>query len=211
MKIYSNKNSPSGFSLLEILLVVALIALLAVVLVPRVSSVFRVGVQSSARRLASMVKYTYDQSVLSGKPHRILIDIDAQTWKVQISKDGKLPHKEAAEEFLPPGMSSYDLKESREQIEEATNDGYAAIKGEVNVNLPKGVQIIAVESWRLDEKENPARKGQVSIYSFPNGYIDEAVIYLAEMGKENLQQFKVTIKSLTGRVFIETIEPGLQR
>lgn len=196
-------------TLLEILLTVALLAVVAVVAVPRIATVFRVSVQSSVRRFSAMVKYTYDQSIMTGKVYRILIDLDNQSWMVQASETGKLPHQEAAEEFLPPGLSKYDLepKESEksrdDEDQEIDESGFAEVKGNIDTKVPNGVKIVAVDSWRLDKKENPAVKGKVSIYAFPNGYIDDAIVYLAETGKENLQQFKVSISSLTGRVQIE--------
>jgi prepilin-type N-terminal cleavage/methylation domain-containing protein len=204
MPISPLKTSKRGFTLLEILLVVALIAIMAVVLVPRVSSVFRVGVQSSVRRFAAMVKYTYDQSVMTGKVHRIHIDLDKQTWVVEATEQGKLPHQKAAEEFLPPGISEFDLERRAEEDQKTSDPGFSSVKGDIDVAVPKGVRIVAVDSWRLEKNENPALKGEVSIYSFPNGYIDDAIIYLAELGKEDLQQFKVSISSLTGRVKIES-------
>ncbi|HVJ64997.1 MAG TPA: type II secretion system protein [Bdellovibrionota bacterium] len=202
------KTSKRGFTLLEILLVVALIAILAVVLIPRVSTVLRVGVQSSVRRFAAMVKYTYDQSVMTGKVHRIHIDLDKQTWTVEATEIGKLPHQKAAEEFLPPGVSQFDLDEydkDKKDKKQGDDADFSAIKGDIDVAVPKGVRIIAIDSWRLEKSENPATRGEVSIYAFPNGYIDDAIVYLGEMGKENQQQFKVSISSLTGRVGIETI------
>ena len=203
MPISPLKNAKRGFTLLEVLLVVALIAIMAVVLIPRISSVFRVGVQSSVRRFAAMVKYTYDQSVMTGKVHRIHIDLDKQTWVVEATQQGRLPHQEAAEEFLPPGISRFDLEGDAEEEKRSKDPAFASVKGDIDVAVPQGVRIVAVDSWRLDKDANPANRGGVNIYSFPNGYIDDAIIYLAEIGKEDLQQFKVSISSLTGRVTIE--------
>lgn len=198
------KTSKRGFTLLELLLVVALVAILATVLVPKISTVFRVGVQSSVRRFAAMVKYTYDQSVMTGKVHRIHIDLDKQVWQVEATEIGRLPYQEAMEEFMPPGISKFDLEEKDDKGQKKSSDPqFASIKAAVDVKVPKGVRIVAVDSWRLDKASNPATKGEVNIYSFPNGYIDDAIIYLAEMGKEGTQQFKVSISSLTGRVEIE--------
>lgn len=194
----------AGMTLLEILMVVALLAVLAVVAVPRIAAVARVGVQSSVRRFAAMAKYTYDQAVMTGKVHRIRIDLDKQTWTVEATEIGKLPYQAATEEFLPPGLSKYDLDDRGDKKNKSKDPDFAAIKSDVDVKVPRGVTIIAVDSWRIDKKINPATKGEVSIYAFPNGYIDDAVVYLGEIGKEGLQRFKVSISSLTGHIEIET-------
>lgn len=195
--------SKRGFTLLEILLVTALIAILAVVAIPKVASVFRVSVQSSVRRFAAMVKYTYDQSVMTGKVHRIHINLDDQSWKVEVTEPGKLPYQEAAEEFMPPGVSKFDMEGTRDEAAKSKDPDFAPVKADIDVKIPKGVRVVAVDSWRLEKNANPATKGEVNIYAFPNGYIDDAIVYLAEQGKETSQQFKVAIASLTGRVTIE--------
>lgn len=200
----SKLKSQRGMTLLEIMLVVALLAILAVFAVPRVASVFRVSVQSSVRRFSAMVKYTYDQAVMTGKVHRIHIDLEKQVWKVEATEAGRLPHQVAAEEFMPPGISKFDLEDKDDDKKNSQDPEFSAVKATVDTQIPKGVRVVAVDSWRLDKDKNPATRGEVSIYAFPNGYIDDAIVYLAEIGKEDLQQFKVTISSLTGRVQIES-------
>ncbi|MBS1984757.1 MAG: prepilin-type N-terminal cleavage/methylation domain-containing protein [Bdellovibrionales bacterium] len=198
------KKGKWGFTLLELLAVVALLALLASAMLPKMNSLFRVSVQSGVRRFGSVVRFAYDQSVLTGKLHRILIDLDAQTWSVEATNPGELPVDKARKEFSPynKNKSIFSDDKNKESDEPAFSNVGSGIIGAV----PRGVHIAQVESWRLGT--TPVTKGKVSIYAYPNGLIDEATVRLAEEGKEEKQSYNVTIQPLTGRVRIQ-VENGL--
>jgi len=186
----------SGFTLVEILMVIALLALLATSVLPRVGSVFRVNVQSSVRRYAAMVRYAYDQSVLTGRVHRIILDMDKQSWGVEVAEPGALPLDRSKQGVLAEGI--------REDDRVTSEPSFKKVTGNLVDSFPSGVQIVQVESWRLG-KGKVATKGEIGIYAFPNGYIDESTVTLAESGKENGQRFTVTTQPLTGRIKVETV------
>jgi type II secretory pathway pseudopilin PulG len=193
--------------LLEILLVLALIAILAVAVIPRAQGLFRVSVQSSVRRFGSMVRYAYDQAIFTGRLHRIVLDLDKQTWAVEAAPKGKLPVEEARRERfegLPDNKHNDDEEEAGPDGKKKDKFGadFQPIGKGLLGPLPKGVQLIEVESWRAGK--GPVKKGQVSIYAFPNGFMDEAEVVLAEQGQEQVQQFHVKVQPLTGRIKVET-------
>lgn len=191
------KPGQRGFTLLEILMVIMLIGLLASAVVPNFTKVFRVSVQSSVRRYAALVRYTYDQAVLTGRIHRIVLNMDEQSWKVEAAEAGALPLDKLKVGLMPEGLRDDDRVLNEPQFQKAKSDFVDA--------LPKGVALVEVSSWRLGTGSNAStNKGEVSIYAFPNGYMDEATVVLAEAGKELSQQFKVTTVPLTGRVKIES-------
>lgn len=191
------KRHTRGFTLLEILMVIMLIGLLASAVVPNFTKVFRVSVQSSVRRYAALVRFTYDQSVLTGRIHRIVLNMDDQSWRVEAAEPGALPLDKLKVGLMPEGLRDDDRVLNEPQFQKAKSDFVDA--------LPKGVALVQVSSWRLGTgSKADATSGEVSIYAFPNGYMDEATVVLAEAGKELSQQFKVTTVPLTGRVKIES-------
>jgi len=181
----------SGFTTIEVLLVVVLLALIATTVMPNIGSVFRVGLKSSVRRFAAIVKYAYDYSILTGKVHRIVLNLDEQSWKVEAAEPGQLPIDKERFGLLPEGM--------REDDRVSEDPSFKVVGKNLIDRMPKGVQIVEVSSWRLG-KDAVAKKGEISIYSFPSGYIDEVTVVLSEIGKEDIQKFLVTTKSLTGRI-----------
>lgn len=185
-----------GFTLLEILIVVTLIGILAAAVLPRFSKIMRASVQSSVRRYAALVRYTFDQAVLTGKVHRITLNMDDQSWVVEAAGTGSLPIDRARMGVLVDSMRDDDRVLNEPQFKK--------VGGNIVDAFPRGVSIVEVESWRLGKNHPPATTGSVSVYAYPNGFIDEASVTLAEAGQEKVQRFKVTTQSLTGRVKIET-------
>ena len=185
----------SGFTLVEILLVIVLIGLMMSSVVPNVGSVFRVGLKSSVRRYSSLVKFAYDSAILSGQVHRIVLDLDEQSWHVEAAKPGELPIDKDRLGLLPDSM--------REEDRVQEEPGFAKVGNKLIEKIPNGVKILEVSSWRIGEGV-VVDKGKVSIYAYPSGFIDESTVVIVEQGKEALQQFLVTTKSLTGRVTVKT-------
>jgi len=189
------KSLRKGFTTIEILLVIVLLGLIATTVIPNISGLFRVGVKSSVRRFAAIVKYSYDQSILTGRIHRIVLNLDEQSWKVEAAEPGQLPLDSQRFGLLADGM--------REQDRVTTEPAFKIAGENLFDKMPGGVRIIEVDSWRLG-KDSVARKGEVSIYSYPSGYVDEVTVTLAEEGQEKVQQFLITTRSLTGRIKVKT-------
>lgn len=190
-----NTNLQKGFTLLEVLLVVALMAALASAVLPDTGSIMRVGVQSSVRRFAALVRFGYDQAILTGKVHRIILDLDdPQSWYIEAGDPGALPIDVTRQGLLSEGM--------RENDRVVVEPGFKKLEGTKLEKIPTGVRILDVESWRIGR--SPASKGKVSIYMFPGGFVDNAKVTLAEAGKEDLQKFKIEVQGLTGRIKVET-------
>jgi len=184
-------------TLLEIMMVVALLGLIAASIAPKLKGVMRVSVQSSTRRFAALVRFSYDQAVLTGRVHRIVLNLDEQAWSVEATQPGALPLDKAR-----VGLMAESLREENRNSQEAE---FKAIPSTTVGNIPRGVQITEFASWRTGGLDKPLTKGTVSIYVFPNGLMDEAAVTLAEDGKDTFQSFKILTQPLTGRVKVETI------
>jgi general secretion pathway protein H len=192
-----------GLTLIEILLVLALLSLLITAVVPDINRVFRAGVQSSVRRYSALVRYTYDQAVLTGRVHRIVLDLDAQSWKVEVALPGELPLEREKKER----QSNSSGEKPKEGEDESDPNGSFQITGKNLVDkIPKGVEISEVQSWRLGEgsRIESTAKGQVSIYAFPSGFIDESTVVLSEVREGKRQRFLLTTVPLTGKVDVKT-------
>jgi prepilin-type N-terminal cleavage/methylation domain-containing protein len=81
MKKPHYNSSSRGFTLIELLVVVALIALISAMVMPSVSSYFQVSLNSATRDIASIVKESYNSTVLTGRVYRVVYDFKkAQYW-----------------------------------------------------------------------------------------------------------------------------------
>jgi prepilin-type N-terminal cleavage/methylation domain-containing protein len=189
---FDRGGSRKGFTLIEVMLVVLLISYITTSLMPDISSVFRVGVKSSVRRYTSLVRFAYDEAMLSGKVHRIVIDLDNQTWKIERAQDGMLPIDKARAGVMLQGFRTEDRVNPE--------PSYQVVGAKVVEKIPSGTKILSVKTWRSGEQG--ITKGTVAIYAFPSGFIDESSVELAEDGKEKLQKFIIKTAGLTGKTTI---------
>jgi type II secretion system protein H len=74
----------SGFTLLELSLVLFIIGLLVTVLVPRLGGLNRARLDTSAQRLAALVRYLNGEAAFSGHVYRIRYDLDQHGYAVQV-------------------------------------------------------------------------------------------------------------------------------
>jgi prepilin-type N-terminal cleavage/methylation domain-containing protein len=76
-------RGPAGFTLIEVLAVVAIFALLAGLLAPRVASITGRDLQASAQRIRARIDLARQRAALTGIPHRLLVDIDEGSYRVE--------------------------------------------------------------------------------------------------------------------------------
>ena len=187
-----------GLTLIEILLVLALMGLLSTYAIPRLTQIARVSTRSGVRRFSALVKYCYDQSILTGKLHRINLDLTPgnQQWSLEVANNDALPEEKIKQDIA--GVSSSSAKGKK------PDTGFTALEGQSR--MPKGITVVNVKSWRLPENES-ATKGLMAIYCFPNGFVDDALVAIQEEGHPKAPIFNVKTRSLTGRVDIN-VEPA---
>ena len=73
----------SGFTLIEILAVVAIFALLAALVVPNLGSLSSRTLRQRADAIAARLELARQRSVLTGIPHRLLIDLDEGAYRLE--------------------------------------------------------------------------------------------------------------------------------
>lgn len=205
----NKQSSKAALTLIEMLMVVALLGLLLSVGLPKMDRITRANVRTGVRRLGSLIKFCYDQSVLTGKIHRISFDLgDAkskrdQAWTLEMAQGDALPEEQIKEDF---GEASTSSSSSSDSSTANVVQPFARASDASKHKLPRGIKIVQVKSWRLPP-DKALRQGAISLYCFPNGFVDDATIYLQEQGKLNSTIFIVKTRSLTGRVDIDADAP----
>ncbi|MDJ0850242.1 MAG: prepilin-type N-terminal cleavage/methylation domain-containing protein [Myxococcota bacterium] len=72
-----------GFTLIEILAVVAIFALLAGLLAPRVGSIGGRALWQNAEQIAGRIELARTRAVVTGVPHRLLVDLDEGGYRIE--------------------------------------------------------------------------------------------------------------------------------
>jgi type II secretion system protein H len=73
----------SGFTLLELVAVVAIMGLLLFLFVPGIGATDSARLRGSARELGAHLEYARQRAVLTGKPHRVLMGLDEGWYQLE--------------------------------------------------------------------------------------------------------------------------------
>ena len=73
-----------GFTLLELSLALFIIGILVTVVVPRLGGIERARLETSAQRLAALVRYLNGEAAFRGRTYRIHYDLDQHRYGVQV-------------------------------------------------------------------------------------------------------------------------------
>jgi general secretion pathway protein H len=85
---------PSGFSLLEILMVMAIIAIASLLAVAVLTGgVDGLRLRSSAREIAANLRHTRAQALATGRPQKFVVDPAAHAWRTVNDRHGEIPRK----------------------------------------------------------------------------------------------------------------------
>ena len=176
-----------GFSLLEILVTVGLMALLTALFLPNLKGVFRFEIRASARTLAKELEYASQRAIATGSIHRWVVDLDKQLFRLErIRGTPLLPDSD-----LPSHGELLDLRAPLRLYELLPVENRA---GEWRSLQESGVWIDRV--WVGDEE---VRAGSVSISFGSDGGTDPAVLLVADEGGHRL---RVILMAFTAEVRI---------
>ncbi len=110
-------SSLKGFTLLELSLVLFIIGLLVTVLVPRLGGLEQARLETSAKRLAALVRYLHGEAAFRGQTYRIQYDLDQHRYGVQVLTPSQATKTFVAEESplsqpvqLPTNITFADIR-----------------------------------------------------------------------------------------------------
>ncbi len=92
MRARTTRQRSRGVSLLEMLLVIALLAAVSVLAATAFSGGFRgIQLRSTAKDIASQLRYTRTQAIATGKPQRFTLNPQAHEWTAPNGRSGAIP------------------------------------------------------------------------------------------------------------------------
>jgi general secretion pathway protein H len=214
-----------GLTLIEISIALMIVGLMLVAVIPSIEGVTGVRAREAASKVSGVVRYMYNQSALSGKPCRMVFDMDTRQYWAECteghftlgserekSRDGSKLDDQLAKDKLDRELSNSSgfsvddvdqIKQEKERIlkqadfSEFTNDTVEHQK------LPKGVDMSV---W-VDHQREKYSKGKAFLYFFPQGYTERAQIYLTS----GSTAYTVQVQPLTGKAKVAAEELELPR
>ncbi len=163
----------AGFSLIEILIVIALVALITAVGIPSINNAFRTSKESFARKMAITLREARDRAMLTDKLVRLRIDLDNQEYWLE----------EAPSNYMLPTQPERGLSEREREEKKKKEEGTFRLLKEITsakVKLPTGLSLVEVISPRA---KMPMKEGIADVYFYNNGSTDGVAIHLEDEDK----------------------------
>jgi len=196
-------------TLIEISVVLLLIATLLAMAIPSVSNITRADLRSSARKMASTIRYAYDLAARKSSTFRVVFDLDERSWWIESSTDKFLLNREKtevvdgaldqeADQDKKRRFVSRSFIESGEMWQPKKKATFSNFAGPLTpkISLPDSVAFQDV--WVSHQTER-VTTGQAFLYCFPTGMTERAVIHLID---EDDNPYTLWVYPLTGRVKI---------
>lgn len=209
----SRHNGQRGFTLLEVMVVMAIIAGLLTVIVPRISNQNN-KMKAAVRRLTVLSKQLHATARLQGASYRIVFDLkerpdDEQTYWIEKSNSSVL--LPADKSILVDAQNEQAKEEAeREGPKNPSTEGFTPDGGilEGKQKLPPGLRFKSIEVVGLDR---PIETGLAYIHYHKQGLVEEAAIHIkyGEADEDGLE-WTIAIHPLTGRADIITEDVSLR-
>ena len=76
-------QSPGGFTLIELIAVIAIMAMIFAIGIPRLSRSKLRGLKTEAESIAASIEFARQRAIMTGIPHRVLIDLEDGGYRVE--------------------------------------------------------------------------------------------------------------------------------
>jgi general secretion pathway protein H len=216
----------SGFTLLEILIVLVIVGLMSGMSIRGLRSLAKSDLRASTSRMSGAVRYLFDRASTTGKYHRLVIDVDEGRYWAEVSDDRfyipREPETEASVKKLAALQGQVDEKERRSAEMAAASGDVDLSKVQAQDFRPKRVRFGAFKETTLKPVKMKNTKvvdvytprlaesvthGRAYIYFFPLGQTEPAIVHLSDLSGETF--YSLVVHPITGRVRIynEYVKP----
>jgi general secretion pathway protein H len=128
MRMRGTQRRQAGFTLIEIGVAIGLLAVIMSVALPSINSLTGVQLRSTSNTLVGLVREAYARAVITGKPHRIVFDIDNGAFWLERSEDRfVLPGERLRADSQ--GRGGLTLQEREESAKKAMEDRVKGLGG----------------------------------------------------------------------------------
>ena len=197
-------KSPHGFTLIELIFVVVLLAMLSSVAIPSASNLLGINLRSGATHVAGYLRSSYEQSVMRHEKIRVRFDLTknsfwAETYREEETTplmDENTKIDEALEEWEDrleqPTLTAEEELAIEQERYKKVEDG--SLK---TTSLPRGIKfkgIYVASEGRIVETGAPW------VEFTPGGFTPKAIVYVANSAGT---VYSVILQPIGGRSVIE--------
>lgn len=169
------KLGSAGFTLVELLVVVAILGLIAVIALPSVSSQLNTQIRGTSVEIATLIRNSYNGALSTGRVHRVVFDFDAREYWCELGPERLLLHTEESLKAEEEALRFLD----EEEREKRKDQGFSMAKSinRKKHSLPRGLSFKAVYTEQFPE---PIVEGKAYTHFFPQGIAEQSIIQLED-------------------------------
>jgi general secretion pathway protein H len=211
-----------GFSLIEIMVVIVILALATGTAIFGLRASGRGGLRGNASQLAAAIRYCYDRAITTNSYYRVVLDFDGNTYWAERSDErmllgrqkenapgkGQAFDQEAADKLRDQQQADDDerMKERGQGLGIALEPPPHPKRAKFATFTDAAIKKIALKGVRLFDvytprQREPYKKGKAYLYFFPDGHTERAIVRLSQ----DDDFYTLLVSPLTGRV---DIKPG---
>ncbi|MBA2320784.1 MAG: prepilin-type N-terminal cleavage/methylation domain-containing protein [Deltaproteobacteria bacterium] len=201
-----------GLSLVEVMVVIAMLLVLFAVLVPSLGAILGLEHRKSALRLTMLYQQLHDEAILRNVTFRVAFNLDNNTFDVQVGQGSALvfTDPESKEKFDEDTKRRVALMDEKELAEYNANQQPFEKLGaqfQTAFELPNGQFLGGVYTpqyarmvQRGEKRETGADDEPLIVYTyvFPSGISEHTVIWLVD--RTGADGFTIEVEPLSGNV-----------
>jgi general secretion pathway protein H len=174
-------RNTDGFTLIELLVVVALVGLIFLFALPKITSITRMSLDSGSREMASIVREAYNATMVTGRVHRVVWDLENDKYWVESGGTSLLLETEESVEKTERRKRRTIQKDGEEEQEELSPGQLpftlARLVTRSKQSLPRGVEY---DDIITEKSEDPISTGVAYTHFFPHGIAEQTLIHLKD-------------------------------
>jgi general secretion pathway protein H len=219
------RNVEFGFTLLEMLIVLALLGLVSVLAIGGMRRLAQSDLRGGAAKLAGAIRYLFDRASTTGKIHRLVFDFEAGKYWAEVSDDRFFMPRERETEESRQRETEEEAERLRQQ-QEAEARGTPMPDSEEELIDPNRYQptewkpkrarfeMFAEQALKTVEMRNaklaglftpryaqPVATGKGYLYFFPLGQTEPAIVHVSDPEGDSF--FSLLVHPLNGRVQVQ--------
>lgn len=176
------KSNKSGFTLVELLVVLGVFAIMATIAVPTINTWLpKWRLSSAARQIGSACQNARMKSATSTTEYRVAINDSVAPYSIQIEKGN-----------APTGSTVWTCEEKN----------YSEFHSEINFNSITPAATLGSMTICRPDGSAPTTNGYLLIFK-PNGATTATAAFKVQLSNSQGTQFEVTISNTTGRVKVD--------
>lgn len=184
-----------GFTLVELMIVVAIVGLLGALVVPAVESVSGANARKAAGELAGTMRYLFDTAALRHATCRLALDLDQRSWRAECAPGGVTMAPETGRGRDDGALAERFPDEKDPEVRRLlarTSFGRFEDRLVKERALPGSTRFGAVH---LEGRRDALEEGTAYVYFFPGGQAQRAWVPV----KDGTNLFTVVVEPFTGR------------